>query len=141
MGGSLISALGLDIGQKRIGVAGCDRLGLLATPLTTIYHESFDKDVEMLKPIIAEREVSILIVGLPYLMDGQLGTQAQQVQKYSDRLQQTLQLPVEYVDERCTSLEAKEILVSRKRSPSRNKGLIDAQAAALILQRWLDDRP
>ncbi|HBR00639.1 MULTISPECIES: Holliday junction resolvase RuvX [unclassified Roseofilum] len=136
----MISALGLDIGQKRIGVAGCDLLGLLATPLTTIYRESFETDVALLKPIIIEREVSILIIGLPYLMDGQLGTQAQQVQKYSDRLQQALQLPVEYVDERCTSLEAKEILVSRKRSPSHNKGLIDAQAAALILQRWLDDR-
>ncbi|MDJ1168304.1 Holliday junction resolvase RuvX [Roseofilum sp. BLCC_M154] len=136
----MISALGLDIGQKRIGVAGCDRLGLLATPLTTIDRQSFEQDIALLKPIIAEREVSILIVGLPYLMDGQLGTQAQQVQQYGDRLQKTLQLPLEYVDERCTSLEATEILVSRKRSPSRNKGLIDAQAAALILQRWLDDR-
>lgn len=136
----MISALGLDIGHKRIGVAGCDRLGLLATPLTTIYRESFETDVAILEPIIAEREVSILIVGLPYLMDGQLGTQAQQVQTYTDRLQKTLKLPVEYVDERYTSLEATEILVSRKRSPSRNRGLIDAQAAALILQRWLDDR-
>jgi len=137
----MISALGLDIGQKRIGVAGCDRLGLLATPLTTIYRQSFEEDIAQLKPIIAEREVSILIVGLPYLMDGQLGTQAQQVQQYSDRLHHILKLPIEYIDERFTSVEATEILISQKRAPSRNKGLIDAQAAALILQRWLDDRP
>ena len=144
----MISALGLDIGNKRIGVAGCDRLGLLATALTTIYRQSFDRDVALLQEIVEEREAEILIVGLPYLMDGNLGTQGIKVQKYMDRLQPVLKLPVEYVDERMSSIEAEEILRSRQRcgassqnrSPSRNKGLIDAQAAALILQRWLDNR-
>ncbi|MDJ1182844.1 Holliday junction resolvase RuvX [Roseofilum sp. BLCC_M143] len=136
----MISALGLDIGNKRIGVAGCDRLGLIATALTTIHRQSFDLDVALLQEIIEERDAEILIVGLPYLMDGNLGTQGIKVQKYMDRLQPVLKLPVEYVDERMSSIEAEEILRSLKRAPSRNKGLIDAQAAALILQRWLDNR-
>jgi putative Holliday junction resolvase len=62
------------------------------------------------------------------------------VQKFAARLAEALQLPVEYVDERLTSFEAEELLKAEKRSPSRNKALIDRKAAAIILQQWLDDR-
>ncbi len=136
----MISALGLDIGTKRIGVAGCDRLGLFSTGLTTIYRQSWDKDVAILQQIIGEREVEILVVGLPYLSDGTVGTQGKQVQKFTEKLQAKIPLPVEYVDEYLSSIEAEEILIRQKRSPSRHKELIDCQAAALILQRWLDSR-
>lgn len=137
---SFISALGLDVGSKRIGLAGCDGTGLIATGITTIVRKSFQEDVEQIQQIVNERQVQILIVGLPYSMDGSLGFQARHVQKFTKRLSQALQLPVEYVDERLTSFQAEQMLIAENRSPSRHKGLIDRKAAALILQQWLDAR-
>ena len=135
-----ISALGLDIGKKRVGVAGCDGLGLIATGLTTLKRSSFVQDVAQLRTIIEDREVQLLVVGLPYSLDGSIGFQAKQVQKYATRLSATLELPLEYVDERLTSVEAQEQMKAQNISPSRNKALIDRKAAAIILQQWLDQR-
>ena len=135
-----ISALGLDVGSKRIGVAGCDGTGLIASGITTIERTSFDRDVAQLREIVEQREVQVLVVGLPYSMDGTLGLQARKVKKLAARLAKALQLPVEYVDERLTSFEAEEQLKAEQRSPSRNKSLIDRKAAAIILQEWLDAR-
>ncbi|HLP88339.1 MAG TPA: Holliday junction resolvase RuvX [Nostocaceae cyanobacterium] len=135
-----ISALGLDVGRKRIGVAGCDRLGLIATGITTIERQSFLEDVEQFRQIAQERQVEILVVGLPYSMDGSLGFQAKQVQKFTHKLASALKLPVEYVDERLTSYQAEQLLIAENRAPSRNKGLIDRKAASIILQQWLDNR-
>lgn len=135
-----VSALGLDVGSKRIGVAGCDGTGLIATGLTTIERTSFAKDVAQLQELVEQREVQLLVVGLPYSMDGTLGSQARKVQKLATRLGKALQLPVEYVDERLTSFEAEQLIKAEKRSPSRHKGLIDRKAAAIILQQWLDAR-
>lgn len=137
---SRISALGLDVGKKRIGVAGCDGTGLIATGLTTVVRASFAQDVAVLRQIVHEREATVLVIGLPYTLDGNLGHQAKQVQKWADRISQALELPVEYVDERLTSVEAEQLLITQKLSPSYNKELIDRKAAALILQQWLDER-
>ena len=135
-----ISALGLDVGKKRIGVAGCDGTGLIATGLMTIERQSFDQDIAQLQRLVQERRVQVLVAGLPYSMDGSLGFQAKQVQKFARRVAAALNLPLEYMDERLTSLQAEE-LIKAERSPAYNKGLIDRKAAALILQRWLDERP
>ena len=135
-----ISALGLDVGSKRIGVAGCDGLGLMATGLTTIERTSFERDVQQLREWVEHREVKLLVVGLPYASDGTIGLQARQIQKFAKRLAKALQLPVEYIDERLTSVEAEELIKAENRLVSRNKGLIDRKAAAIILQEWLDNR-
>jgi putative Holliday junction resolvase len=135
-----IAALGLDVGKKRIGVAGCDGLGLIATGLTTITRHSFAQDVAEFQALVAERQVQQLVVGLPYTMDGAIGFQAKQVQKYAKRLAGTLQLPLDYVDERLTSLEAEAQMQAQRISIRQNKGLIDRKAAAIILQTWLDQR-
>ena len=133
-----ISALGLDVGRKRIGVSGCDRTGLVATGIVTIERQSFIQYVEQIRLLVEEREVQTLVVGLPYCMDGSLGFQARQVQKFAQRLSKALQLPVEYVDERLTSYQAEQMLIAQNISPSRHKGLVDRKAACLILQQWLD---
>lgn len=135
-----VSALGLDVGRKRIGVAGCDGTGLLATGLTTIERTSFVNDVAQFKKLVGEREAQILVVGLPYSMDGTIGFQAKEIQKYAQKLANALELPIEYMDERFTSIEAEEQLKTRKHFSPRNKGLIDRQAATIILQQWLDLR-
>lgn len=121
-------------------MAGCDRTGLIAIGLTTVERQSFNSDVAQLQFIIQEREVQVLVIGLPYSMNGSLGFQAKHVQKFAQRLSNALQMPVEYVDERLTSFQAEQLLQAENRSPSRHKGLIDRKAAALILQQWLDER-
>ena len=136
----IVAALGLDIGKKRIGVAGCDGTGLIAAGITTIERTSFQQDVEQLQSLVTLRSVQVLVVGLPYTMDGNLGFQAKQVQKFVHRLSKMLSLPVEYVDERLTSVEAENQLKAQKRFSTWNKGLIDQQAAQIILQQWLDQR-
>ncbi len=137
-----ISALGLDIGKKRIGVAGCDGTGLIATPLTTIQRSRWSQDVEQFKTLIEQRDVTILVIGLPYGLNGELGKQGKRIEQYTQRLAKALQLPIEYVDERLTSIEAETRLQSKKGfSPKRDKAQIDAHAAAIILQQWLDQQP
>lgn len=133
-----VAALGLDVGKKRMGVAGCDGTGLIATGLTTINRTSWAEDVRQLKDIIEQREVEILVIGLPYKLDGTLGAQAKQVQKFASKISRSLQMPIEYVDERLTSVEAESQLKAQKKFSSRNKGAIDRRAAAIILQQWLD---
>jgi putative holliday junction resolvase len=136
----MISVLGLDVGRKRIGVAGCDGTGLIATGLTTIERQSFLQDLSRFQDFVEARQVQMLVVGLPYLMDGSIGSQAKQVQKFAQRLSAALQLPMEYVDERLTSVEAEQLLIAENRLLSQHKSLIDRKAAAIILQQWLDQR-
>ncbi len=136
----MILALGLDLGEKRIGVAGCDRLGLFATGLTTIHRQSFAQDMQLLKEIIQSRNIQILIVGLPYRMDGTLGAQARRIQKLATRISQAVDLPIEYMDERLTSYEAEQLMRSQGQRASAKSGVIDRKAAAIILQQWLDQK-
>ena len=135
-----ISALGLDFGRKRIGVAGCDGTGLIAMGLTTIERTSFERDVQQIRHMVNERQVQVLVMGLPYSMDGTLGFQARHVLKFGKKLARAMELPLEYVDERLSSFQAEQLLIAENISPSRHKGLIDRKAAALILQQWLDTR-
>lgn len=136
----MISALGLDVGRKRIGVAGCDGTGLIATGLTTIERTAFQQDLAQLGQLVQDRQVQVLVIGLPYSMNGTLGFQAREVQKLARRLSSALDLPLEYVDERLTSFQAEQLMRAQGLSPSRHKALIDRKAAALILQQWLDQR-
>jgi putative holliday junction resolvase len=135
-----VAALGLDVGSKRIGVAGCDGLGMIATGITTIWRSSFSEDIAQLNQIIEERQVEILVMGLPYTMDGNIGSQAKQVQKFARRVAAVIELPIEYIDERLTSYAAEEMMKEAKISVSQNKATIDRIAAAVILQQWLDGR-
>ena len=97
----MISALGLDLGHRRIGVAGCDRTGLIASGLTTIHRTSFEQDIAQLRQLIQEREVTLLVIGLPYSMNGEIGTQAKRTQKLARRISNALQLPMGWVEFMC----------------------------------------
>jgi putative holliday junction resolvase len=130
-------ALGLDIGRKRIGVAGCDQLGMFATGLVTIDRTSLDQVIVALRPIVADRRINLLVVGIPYDLDGGMGAQAKTTRKTARAIAKALMLPIAYIDERLTSYAAEELLKAENIAPSRHKGLIDRKAAAIILQEWL----
>ena len=131
------AALGLDVGRKRIGVAGCDRLGISVHGITTIIRKTWQEDMHELRSLVIERNIDTLVVGLPYNMDGTLGYQAKHVQKFAHGASKHLELNLEFVDERLTSYEAEEMMRSQGISTRDNKAMIDRKAAALILQQWL----
>ena len=136
-----LSVLGLDVGDRRIGVAGCDGMGLLATGITTIHRHSFKQVIQDLQRLVEERSAQGLVVGLPYNMDGTLGYQARKVKKFMKSVAKHIPLPVDYVDERLTSVQARwNLKAAGIKVGQSNKGLIDREAAAAILQQWLDRR-
>jgi putative Holliday junction resolvase len=105
-----------------------------------VIRKSFREDVTAFAELVHDRQATALVVGLPYTMDGEEGKQAASVRRYADRLSRSLDLPLHYIDERLSSIEAEEAIQQAGRSPSRHKPEIDRRAAAILLQRWLDRR-
>jgi putative holliday junction resolvase len=136
----VVSAIGLDVGSKRIGVAGCDSTGLIATGLTTVVRTNLPADLEALRDLVLQRRAEAVIVGLPKNMNGSLGQQAQRTQLFGTRLQEALGVNVHYVDERLTTVQAERSMQRQGLSALKRRALIDQQAAAIILQQWLDIR-
>lgn len=141
MGGAVaeISVLGLDLGRKRIGVAGCDRTGLVATELGTIHRSSWAQDLVQLQAIARDRQATVLIIGLPLTLGGADSKQTRITRKLGRRIGAALDLPVIWVDERLTSVAAAESLRSQGIDESQHRGRLDARAAVLIVQQWLDE--
>lgn len=132
--------LALDVGTKRVGIAVSDPLFITAQPVNTILRIPEQKCIEEIVSICKEYNVFQIVVGLPYNMDGSLGFQAEDVQKFSELLKIKLDLDIIYEDERLTSEDAEKILISQGKKPSKNKALVDMVAAAIILQQYIDKR-
>ncbi|MEI7473853.1 MAG: Holliday junction resolvase RuvX [bacterium] len=132
--------IGLDVGNKRIGVSLSDRLLLTAQPLKTINRMPEVKAIEELSKIIKENGVTGIVVGLPKNMNGSIGFQADNVQNFAELLEQSFNLDIIFEDERLSSRQAERFLSEQNVKPSRNKGLIDVASAAIILQLYLDKR-
>jgi putative Holliday junction resolvase len=130
--------LALDIGDRRIGVAVSDETGTLARPLTTIRRASRREDFERIARLAAEQGVCRVIAGYPRSLSGDEGPQAQRVRQYVQALAVTLPMWVELWDERYTTVEAAQRLMDSKRRRPRDRGQLDAAAAAILLQDYLD---
>ena len=131
--------LGLDIGDKRIGVALSDPSGKLASPLTIINRSHEMADLEAITSIINKYDVKRVIVGLPRSMDGSLGKQAEKVEAFTRKLCNYTQVPVEFRDERLTTVSARRLIRASRTRKARKEAKDDAIAAALILQGFLDE--
>jgi putative Holliday junction resolvase len=129
--------LGLDVGEKRIGVAVCDETQTLARPLLTLNRASKKEDFAKLAALCREHAIEKVIVGLPKTVRGEEGPQARRVRRYAIELQAALNLPIDFWDERYSSVDAQERLALSSRK-ARAKGDIDSAAAAIILQEYLD---
>lgn len=129
--------LGLDIGEKRIGVAICDETRTLARPLLTLKRASKNEDFARLGAVCAEHQIAQIIAGLPKTLRNEEGPQARRVRRYIDELHAVVNIPIEFWDERFSSVDAEERLAVSSRKP-RRKGDIDSAAAAIILQEYLD---
>jgi len=129
--------MALDVGEKRIGVALSDPLGLMAHPLEVVQR---DRALERLKEIALSYGVQEVVVGLPLLPDGSLGIQAQRIREFARELEASLGLPVRYWDESFTTWEAERLLIEADQSRRKRRKVKDKVAAALILQGYLEAR-
>lgn len=130
--------LGLDVGTKTIGIAVSDPLGITAQPVTTIRRTKMDADMAELRDIIDLYNASLLVVGYPRNMNGTVGEQAQYVDRFIEAMGKQVSLPVELVDERLTTRVAQQAMKAGNVKAARRKEIIDQQAAALILQSYMD---
>jgi putative Holliday junction resolvase len=131
--------LALDIGEQRTGVAVSDPTGTVARPLSTLERASRAEDFAAIGALVAEHEVELVIVGQPLTLRGEVGPQAQLIARYAEALAETLPVPVQLWDERYSTASAEEILQRRRgKRRGREKTGVDAVAAAVILQAFLD---
>lgn len=130
----------LDLGKRRIGIAVADDGGLAVHPIGALERRSVVRDLELIRARLVEFEVSRVIVGLPLNMDGSAGPPARAAAAFANRLREASGLPVDLFDERLTSFEAEERLKELSSRRARDKGTIDAVAASIILEGWLNHR-
>lgn len=129
--------MGLDIGEKRIGVAIADTATGIATPLCVMdAHEVLD-NARPWRMLVQDHEPEMLVCGLPKTMRGGVGHQATRIREQAERIARTCGLPVEFVDERLSSAEAKRLLREQGLSERDMRGKIDSVAASLFLETWL----
>ncbi len=130
--------LALDFGEKRIGIAISDPLGLTAQPVCTLERQGKKKDLKTIKKIIEEKNVKKLFIGLPMRLDGSKGTIYEKVKKFGRALEALCRQPVGYLDEKFTTEDAEAVLKEAGIPREKRKQVIDMMAAQLILQRHLD---
>jgi putative holliday junction resolvase len=130
--------LGLDVGDKHIGVALSDETATLATGLDTLHRVGPRKDVKAIIDLVRRHEVGEVVVGLPRRLDGTVGVQAEKVLAYMEDLRGALKIPVVPWDERFTTVIANDTMIEAGMSRKARKGMVDKVAAILILQNYLD---
>ena len=130
--------LGIDHGEKRMGIAISDELGTLATPLEFIAAEPFGPFLQRLKELIASYEVELIVVGMPRNMDGTYGPAALKVTAFIAVLKNALTIPIKSWDERLTTVQATRMLREAGHKSKNQKKKVDQSAAALLLQSYLD---
>ena len=130
--------MGLDVGDKTIGVAVSDLMGLTAQGVKTIKRVGKKKDIEALKEIIKERQVNKIVSGLPKNMNGTLGPLGEKVIKFCEILEEETGIKIEYWDERLSTVAAERTLIQGNVRRENRKGVIDMVAAVIILQGYLD---
>ena len=130
--------LGLDLGDRTIGVAVCDPLGYTAQGITTIRRKKEETDIEELKKICAQYNVEKIVLGLPKNMNGTVGPQGEKAKEFGEKIKGILNLDIILWDERLTTVAATRAMLEADMSRSKRKSIVDKVAATYILQGYLD---
>lgn len=130
--------LGIDYGEKRIGVAISDPLGITAQGLPTIVYSNVQEALQKIMAIVSEKEVGVIVVGLPKHMNNLLGESARAVLSFGERLEKCVGIPVKTIDERLSTVRAHRAMLEGNLSRKQRRGRVDMIAAQLILQNYLD---
>lgn len=132
-------ALGLDVGSKTIGVAITDEAAIAAHPLTVLARVGQIGDARAVKALVETHQITDVVVGLPYELSGKIGFRARRVQELTNTIREQIpDVEIHEQDERFTTAEANRVLLDADVKRGKRKQVIDQQAAALILQAWLD---
>jgi putative Holliday junction resolvase len=130
--------LALDVGAKRIGLALSDPLGVTAQGIETLERTNIREDIARLEALIRERDVGLILVGNPLHMSGRESRQAEYVRQFADRLKERTGIPVQFWDERLTTVEAGRVLRESGISSRKRAKAVDRLAAVLLLESYLD---
>ena len=132
--------LALDLGKRRIGLAISDELGITAQGLETLERTKIRQDLAQLAQLVAEKNVSLILMGNPLHMSGREGRQAEYTHEFAERLTQATGVPIQYWDERLTSVEAERVLRESGISIQKRAQAVDRLAAVILLESYLDSR-
>ena len=132
--------LGLDVGDRTIGVAISDEMGWTAQGVEVIQRRTLEHDLQRLDEIIQQYGVEEIVVGLPKNMNGTIGPRAEMTMEFAEQLKEKVNLPIRMWDERLTTVSAERTLISADMSRKKRKKVIDKMAAMLILQGYLDSK-
>ena len=130
--------MALDLGERRIGVAISDPTRILARSLCVLERRSKKEDFTAIAELVREHGVDLVVVGHPRSLDGTIGPQARRVQRYADALAEVLPVPLILWDERLSTSTAEQLMIEAGRPARKRRKRIDAVAAAVILQDYLD---
>lgn len=132
--------IGLDVGEKRIGIALSDEMGWTANPHSVLNRTNLDDDLQNIIKLCTDNEVDKIVVGLPKNMDGTIGPKAIEVQEFAEILCDRAGLPIIFCDERLSTVSAEKMLIAADVSRQKRKKVIDKIAAVHILQLYLDSK-
>jgi putative Holliday junction resolvase len=132
--------LAVDYGRRRVGIALCDEMGVAVRPIPALPNKGRRELVSQIRRLVEEHEVEGLVVGLPLNMDGTAGESASQAREFMQTLRSQLNLPLTAVDERLTTVEAAGLWKDMSPRQQKKYRSVDSLAAALILQRFLEER-
>lgn len=130
--------LALDVGERRIGVAVSDPLGIIARTLGVVQRKTDAAAIAQLAALVDEHDARMVVVGLPRSMSGEIGRQAREVLDFAAQLEAVIDVPIEMWDERLSTVTAARVMTERGQSAREQRQTIDAVAAAVILQDYLD---
>jgi putative Holliday junction resolvase len=130
--------MALDLGEKHIGVALSDLMGIIANGLETYNRTTLANDINYICNLIKQKEVKIVVFGLPINMDGTIGDRVKKTYDFADELKKYTDAKIEFLDERLTTVAAEKVLLSADVSRDKRKKVIDKLAATIILQDYLN---
>ncbi|GLG00339.1 putative pre-16S rRNA nuclease [Alicyclobacillus hesperidum subsp. aegles] len=130
--------MAVDYGERRVGIALSDPTGLIASALTVIQRETDEQVVDVIAGLVVEHGVERIIVGNPITMKGEVGEKAQKAALFAQQLRERVSIPVELFDERLTTVSAERALLEGDVRRKRRRSIIDAVAATILLQNYLD---
>ena len=132
--------LGVDYGERRIGLALSDPLQIIAKPLTIIDRVKISDYIPLISNIVSEKNITSIVVGLPLTLKGKYSKQTKIVMAFVEQLKLELEIPINCIDERLSSVTAEKLLQMQSIKTGHNKGLVDETSAAIILQEYLDSQ-
>ena len=138
MNSSYYRIMALDYGEKRIGIAFTDITRTICSPFETYTRVNFAKDMEYISGLVKDKQVKIVVIGLPLNMDGSSGARVDRTHEFANALRKRIDAKIEFVDERLSSVYAEEFLLSQDVSRAKRKQVIDKLAAQIILQTFMD---